>query len=255
LQIARTRKFDRIVFMGDVLDLPEWQDKFLASPEFYFTTQPTIIELAWWLRQFRAAQPDAEIDILEGNHELRMRNALVTHLRAAYNLRAADKLSLPPALSIQKLLALDSMHINWVAGYPNACVWLNDALRCTHGENARSVPGETARAMSKHIPVSTVFAHIHRLEQAVHTQNLRNETYFVSTTSIGCLCRIDGTVPGHSLSQNWQQGFGIATFDDKDYQWVETAMIHSGKVVYGGRYYEATDRREDLRLACKGWNW
>jgi len=57
IELARDTQPDDITLLGDNMDLPDWSDKFTRSPEFYFTTQPAINELAWWLAQLRLACP------------------------------------------------------------------------------------------------------------------------------------------------------------------------------------------------------
>lgn len=68
LQIARYIRPDRIVLLGDNLDLAQ-ESKYPTGPEFYFTTQAAAVELAWWLAQLRAIDSEMQIDYLEGNHE------------------------------------------------------------------------------------------------------------------------------------------------------------------------------------------
>ena len=41
LQIAQLADVDRIDLLGDILDLAEWSDRFIRSPEFCETTQPS----------------------------------------------------------------------------------------------------------------------------------------------------------------------------------------------------------------------
>ena len=68
LQIARYVRPDRIVLLGDNLDLPQ-ESKYPTGPEFYFTTQAAAVELSWWLAQLRDIDPDIEIDYIAGNHD------------------------------------------------------------------------------------------------------------------------------------------------------------------------------------------
>lgn len=68
LQIARYIKPDRIVLLGDNLDLPQ-ESKYPTGPEFFFTTQAAAVELAWWLAQFRDIDQNMPIDYIAGNHD------------------------------------------------------------------------------------------------------------------------------------------------------------------------------------------
>ena len=60
LQVAQTHSFDFVVYLGDLLDLAEWTDKFVKEPAFYKTTQPSLIEASWFLAQIKNALPHAE---------------------------------------------------------------------------------------------------------------------------------------------------------------------------------------------------
>lgn len=256
LQFAQLFSFDKIVFLGDLLDLPDWTDKFIRSPAFYFNTQPAVIELSWWLSKFRAAAPSAEIYALEGNHDLRMTTALQAHLNAAYQLRPADEISLPPSLSVERLLSLSSLDIKYIAGYPDNEVWLNDRLRLIHGSIVRSNPGETAKAVVADSDVSTIFGHIHRIERAARTIINRNGSRTITALSPGCLCRLDSVVPGNTKNQDWQQGFAIVTYNDtsnKEFASIDAIEIQDGMTVYAGEVFESRESLEQLR-AETNWN-
>lgn len=74
VEVARYAKCNRAIFLGDMLDLPDWSDKFLHGPEFVDCTQPAMVELAWNIAQVMSVlapygdeQPEA--DYLSGNHE------------------------------------------------------------------------------------------------------------------------------------------------------------------------------------------
>lgn len=69
LQIAQYLNPDRLVFLGDNLDLAEMSLKYSVSPDMYFTTQASLVELSWWLSKFRSINNNTKIDYLEGNHE------------------------------------------------------------------------------------------------------------------------------------------------------------------------------------------
>lgn len=246
LQIASSYPFDDIVLLGDVLDLPEWSDKFVRSPDYYFTTQPAIIEASWFLSRLRSISPEAKISVIEGNHDLRIKTQLATHLSAAYHLRAATEVNLPPSLSIPRLLSLDNLDIDFIDGYPNGAVWLNDRLACVHGDKARSNPGDTAKAMIANATRSVIFGHIHRIERSTRTINERGGAKIITALSPGCLCRVDGVVPGHRLDQNWQQGLAVAHYTPDGWHAIETISIESGEAVWAGRVYTGDDSIDDL---------
>jgi len=240
LNLARHIQPDRMDIIGDILDLAEWSDKYYRSPEMMETTQESINAAHWWLREFRKALPNAEIYLYEGNHELRFKKAIVAHLRAAYGLRAADRLDLPPAMSIPYLLALDGLGIKWVGGYPDNGMWLNDGLQISHGDVTRSAPGDTAKAVSKNSYHSQIFGHIHRVEMVTHTHNTRGDQQYVTAFSPGCACWCDNRVPGNSTNRQWQNGCGVVEYEKDGEEFnITPIVVRNGKVVYNGKVFTA----------------
>lgn len=249
LQIASSEPFDDITFLGDMLDLSEWSTHWVTSPEFYWTTQPALIEAHWWLRQFREAQPGAVMDALEGNHN-RFKAAIIARLLAAYELRAVNELELDPAISLPKLLALHELNIGFVEGYDEGAAekWFSDTILGTHGGLASSTPGATARKISDEYMLTVVFAHIHRREMVSKKVETRNGPITYTAVCPGTACRIDATVPGNKKRQQWQQGVAIMEYDPEDsapprFDLIEVA---EGRAIHNGRVIEARDIDEKL---------
>lgn len=254
LQMASVDEFDRIDILGDWFDFVMWTDKFLRSPKFEYTTQPAIVESHWWLRQFREACPDAEIRLHEGNHDARMRGAIMTHLRAAYGIRPADEMDLPAAMSPERLLALHKLGIEWIGGYPNDEDWLNDSLRLIHGDVAKGTPGATARDYTDKGDCSTIYGHIHRREMVSRTIYGRGKARTIEALCPGCVCRVDGAVPGRKERQNWQQGLAIVDYDEKEHT-AYPVEIRDGSAIWNGLRFEGRDRLADLGRDCPDWAW
>ena len=252
IQMAYEVKPSYIICLGDMLDLPEWSDKFPRTPEFQQTTQSAIVAAHWWLRRLREARPGAAIWLLEGNHDKRLELALVNHLKAAYGLRPADELELPPSMSIPRLLALHRLGIHYSDAYPDGEHWLTDRLLCIHGNVTRNRSGATVQAALKDYDVSVIFGHIHRMEMALRTKYDRKGAYTIGAYSPGCLCRVDGAVPGRKKRQNWQQGVAVVQFEGRE-QHVELVEIRDGKALFGGKLFEGKDRSEMVQLDT-GWS-
>lgn len=253
LNIAKRNRFDDIIFLGDLLDLPDWSDKFLRSPEFYFSTQSALVEAAWYLAQFRIAQHDSRMVLIEGNHERRMDTAIVTHLAASYQLKPANEIHLAPVLTVPRLLGLESIGVEWSGGYPDSGFWLNDGLLVTHGNIARAGAGDTAKAMVQNKTHSTIFGHIHRLEKVPMTLTSREGNRSIMAVGAGCLCRLDGVVPGHEVGQNWQNGFVVVHYDSRGRSHIEDYLIDDGKTFYGRETYTGGDYTKKL-IKDTGWN-
>jgi len=256
LAIAEAEQPGIIIFDGDIFDFPEWQDHFLKLPEFERMTQPAICEANWWLRRFRVACPDKRIIMHGGNHDARMERAILKHLRAAYKIRPADEMHLPPSLSPERLIAADALGVEWVGGYPNDETWLTDDLKVIHGSLASNVPGTTAKAVVDAARTNVIFGHIHRKERASRTIYTRDAVYPITAVSIGCACRIDQVVPGQRKGQNWQQGIGVVDYGlDTPLFSLYDIEVRDGRAAWNGRIYEAGDVRPLLRRDIPDYAW
>ncbi len=254
LEIVRDAKPDKVVLVGDLLDLSAWS-KYIQRPEFAAQTQDAINQAHQLMVKLRQLCPAAEIAVLEGNHDARMEKYALANAQAAYGLKRADQPEGWPVLSVPYLTAMDSLDIDYVSGYPANRHWINKNLQVRHGNLVRS-RGNTAVAVALDEKISTIFGHIHRME----TQYLTHHTYdggkTIGAWSIGCLCKIDGSVPstrgGVDLSgrpvtnyENWTQGLAIATYEEGDgsfdVQPVFMNTFQNYRAFYQGEMYEATD--------------
>ncbi len=245
LQIAQTEQIDHISFGGDCLDLSEWSDKFMPEPEFYWTTQPAFLEWAWWLTQFRMAQPNAEIKMLEGNHDIRLPNLIAKNMRQAYKLRAVDELHLPPALSVERLLALHTLNIEYVNHYPDNGYWLNDNVFIIHGDLVRNNPGDTAKALVNKQAFTTIFGHIHRRESVTRRMKAHDGDMIYTAFCPGCVCRIDGAVPGSKSDQQWQNGIAVIEYTQTSENIIPIA-ISEGEMIHNGMNWKARNREDEI---------
>jgi hypothetical protein len=255
VQIIAKLQPDRVDILGDWLDMAEWTDRFMRDPEFYWTTQPALLEASWWLRRIREAAPDAQVAMHQGNHDKRMETALKTHLPAAYGLKSVDELDLPPALSIQKLLALHKLNIRWVDDYPDDHDWLNDGVSIEHGNTALS-SGNTAKRVARDAHVTHVFGHIHRREMIDKTIRDFGEPRRVTAFCPGCVCWTDGRTPGSSKSSQWQNGAAIVEYEIGGTANAITPIFISpnGSSIFRGSHYNGHDNINALRESMDGWN-
>lgn len=251
-QILEYKEFDDVIFGGDELDLSEWTTRWTIEPEFYHTTQPALIELSWWLTQFRQAAPHAKMSMLDGNHN-RFKDAIVTHLRSAYELRPVDELHRDAILTMPRLLALDKLDIEYIDGYGtnDSRVWLNEQVSLAHGDVARAAPGSTAGAMAGKNMYSTIFGHIHRREMASNTVQLRDGHVIVTTFCPGCACHTDGRVPGSKSDSNWQQGLAVVDYLEDGTHNITPIFIDEGVAMYEGQIFIAENRDEESDLIIK----
>lgn len=252
LQIVRDVKPDKVVLVGDMLDLAAW-GKYEQRPEFAAQTQAAVIQAHQLLATLRKLCPAAEIAVLEGNHDARMEKSLLANARQAFGLRRADALDGWPVMSVPYLTAMDDLDVNYVSGYPANRFWLNDNLQIRHGQRVRS-GGSTAKLVADDERVSTIFGHVHRIETHYKTTQVRSGGRTNAAYAIGCLCRIDGSVPsvknGYDLSgrpvenfEDWQQAIAVVDYEEGNAPFNVTPIyintFNNYQAVYNGKRYEA----------------
>ena len=248
-QIIRDIRPDLIVNLGDFVDFPAFS-RFEIEPSFLLSTQPSIDAAHAELARQRADAPEAEIVLLEGNHDRRLQKAITKNAVAAFGLRRGNAPESWPVLSIQNLLRLDELGVDYRDGYPANEYWINDNLVAIHGVKVNSA-GSTALRYIEDERVSVLFGHIHRIERIHRTRRTREGRKESVAASFGCLSRVDGAVPSVKSStdafgrplqtwENWQNGLGIVTFQEGDGRFsVEEIPIIDGVAVYRDRVYEA----------------
>lgn len=244
-QFCRENTFDLIILGGDWQDNAMWSDKFLRKPSYYFNTQPALVENSWICGMLRKLQPATQIEYFEGNHEIRVENMIAAHLLPAYGLRSADNIDGLAVMSMPSLLGLPELNINYRGNYPESEYWINDRVVVRHGDIVRKGSGSTASAAAKEATYTEIFGHIHRFEWAIRTEHRNGKSNYIQAFSPGCLCRIDGSVPGKSPRPNWQQGFAIIHYN-KDECFIDPIMIQDGEAFYQGKKYKGEDYVDQL---------
>lgn len=221
VQVAALAKPEVVVDVGDVLDFAG-VSSYVGTPDLKRSLQPAICEAAHDNARLRAAAEAEEMHILEGNHDERLNEKLLEDAQEMYQLREAEAQMNggPPAMSVPALLNLDDAGIEWHEGYPDNELLLNDGLAIEHGDTAKSDSGGTVRYMLKYetTDYSRIFGHIHRHEIAWDTTWKGQERRELCAASGGCLCRVDGGVPGVKQRQNWQQGLILCHYDPEGWK-------------------------------------
>ena len=240
---------DQVVNLGDFLDLPS-QGRFAQEATFANTTQLAIDAGHLFLARQRASAPNAQIVLVEGNHDRRLQNFVEVNALAAFGLKRAQAPESLPVMSLPFLLRLDELNVTYIDSYPAGKHWVTDNLRAIHGNKVRS-NGSTAAAYTNDMPhISTVFGHTHRLEIQSKTTWDRVGKIRSMAISPGCLCRVDGAVPSVNGSigidgrpaqefENWQQGVAVIKYKDSGEFFVDLVQIDDGRTVYQGQEFRA----------------
>lgn len=249
LQIIEDLNPEMIVCVGDNLDLPE-MGKYLTYPAFQQTTQASIDAATMFCAQMRAAAPRAKIKWLAGNHEERLPKYILTNASAAYGLRRGNIPQDWPVMTVPYLCRMDEFGVEFLPGYPASHCWINEKLRVIHGDRVNS-NGVTATRYLNNEKVSVIYGHIHRIEMAFKTREDFDGPRTIMAASPGCLARIDGAIPstkggvdldGRPLvrHEDWQQGLGVVTYEDKgDHRFsYETIHIYNGWGQFRGTEYK-----------------
>jgi hypothetical protein len=222
-QIAGAFPFEGVIWLGDLDDMTDVTDHFIHSPEFDQTLQPTLNETAWWLSEICSACPDAQKYYICGNHEQRLETAIISKVPQIYNVK--NRKMIYSYWELRNLLSLDDMGIQWKGPYPNGEVWITDRLRAVHGQET------TAVAVVNKADCSTIFGHLHRVEQASRTVWSRGGYRTITAYCPGFLGSMSGIVPGTKDKQNWSQGFAIVQCD-QDGETIEHIPIYNGSAIY-----------------------
>jgi len=227
---------DVLVLLGDMLDLPDWSDHFVQSPEFAFTTQMSINWFGSWLRQIRPFC--GKIIYIEGNHETRLLRGIMTNTVSAFKLKPANLPAAPPLLSIESMLGLKELDIDYLGPYPSGGYWLNSNLQMIHGNKTGAKSGQTAMKMLDQLRASLMQGHVHRQECAHVTNHSQEKIVTYGAYSLGCLARIDGMVPSKTDQVNWQQGFALVDYNEDLFQ-VNMVNILDGQYIWDRQLFKA----------------
>jgi len=248
LQTADIYQPHKIILLGDMLDLSDWSDHYTISGESYFTFQPALIELYWWLSRLRVVCPNAEMVYLEGNHEQRMTRVILNNLLAAYKIKPANQPKNPPALSIENLMGLQELGIRYLGDYPKNNYWLNDNLEVLHGEIVRTGSGDTVKTVLKDARNSMIFGHGHRREMANKTVHPKDRIIFYTVAMVGCMCHVDGRVPSQKGTENWQNGLMKVDYEDSNGLFeIRDIPINNGIALYDGHRLVGDDDISELK--------
>ena len=248
---------DRVVMLGDNLDFAEF-GKYLTAPTFKQLTQATIDRATLLCAQVRTAAPNAKITWIAGNHEARLARYIQSNAEAAFGLtrgKLHDELRDNwPVLSVPNLCRMDDFGVDYLPGYPESFIALNENLIIRHGDRVNSNSSTTTKYLND-AHKSVIYGHIHRVEVAYRTRVSESGPRTIMAASPGCLCRIDGAVPsvksgadefGRPLMQgaeNWQQGLALVQYQPKGVgeEWFnyEQMWIYNGRGIFRGVEYVA----------------
>ena len=215
-QWLRTNKPNRGILVGDMLDFDSIS-RHRYNPEWSRSMQECIDVSYGVLRDYVQASPATKWQLLSGNHEARLRNAVIDSLLNMYGLRRAkvdDEQIGESVLSISHLLRLDELGIEWVnpnGEYEHAQIRVSEKLAARHGWIATQKSGTTALKTLEHLGHSVIVGHSHRMSEVFLTKHdIDGNSETLTGVECGTMARIkDGL--GYSVAPDWQAGFATAT--------------------------------------------
>lgn len=255
LEVVRDVKPDKLVILGDLLDLESFSrfDNLPLSKEYSTSTQEAIIRTHQLMVELRKLCPTAEIVVLEGNHDKRIMQDVYKNNKASFGLKRANEPEGWPVLSVPFLCAFEDLDIDYIDGYPANRYWINENLQVRHGHKVRS-GASTAKAVADDERTTTIFGHVHRLETQYKTVQTFDGGKTNAAHAIGCLCKIDGSVPSANRGvdafgkpvtnyENWQQAICVVDYEEGDSVFnvnpVYINTFNNYRAMYNGKHYEA----------------
>jgi len=226
----------RAIILGDLIDADS-VSRHRFNPMFASTLQENLDSAYALLAAYRRASPDTAFTLLPGNHDDRLRLAVIDNFRPALGLRRGGLPEDDPVLSLQFLLRLDELSIDFVespsGGYETAQVLVTDSLAARHGWIASKGSGSSALKTLRHLMHSVVVGHTHR-QSVVHAtiSDIHNDQSTISACEAGTMALVrDGL--GYANAPDWQAGFATAHVFGDTFS-LMLARWESNRLVWGG---------------------
>jgi len=242
---------DGKIYSGDLVDLTSlskfgWNPHVVRDP--YRDTQYSLDVSHGLLREYKQASgwKRKQNDwFIPGNHEERLQKFIITKAPELYGLkRAGEGEDVPSALSLEHLLRLKELGVQWAGGsdgdWPHAKVGLSKFLEVRHGWLVRKNSGATAHATLEHLGRSVVVGHTHRQSLVYKTRHDTDGTQRVHVgAEAGTLARFD---LGYAVAPDWQQGFLVIRLHADGTFHLSLATYVNGVLWWEGQRYKNTAR-------------
>ena len=237
-QFLEDEQPDRIICAGDLLDFPDISRHRTIPGDKWDASVSECIQAGFEvLADYRQAAPNAVMDLLPGNHDVRLAHKVIDQAERLWDIRAANEKV--PALSLQKLLHLDYLHINYVdeTDWKRAKVQINSRLTVRHGYSTKKHPGPTLLSA---LGGSTIQGHSHRTSAYYGTSQTIDGPEYRVAAETGCLCEIEDGLGYAGDNADWQPAFLRVLTWDEDFL-ISTCLFlnePSRLLIPDGRRYE-----------------
>jgi len=234
---------DRGVLIGDTIDLPTIS-RHPDTPELDESVQQCIDVGYQLIRDYVESSESTSWTKLEGNHDYRLRRAVIDNLRDFYGIRRAKgKNELPesPLLDVQNLMRLDELGVEFVrpnGSWEQAQIEVSPHLAARHGWIAKRGSGASALASLEHLGYSIIVGHTHRQGLVYKTKHdINGKPSTITGVETGCMCRIEDGL-GYAVAPDWLNGFATAWVWPEGKFKIDLATYVDGVLYYGDKRYE-----------------
>jgi len=223
IDFVRRYKPDRIVSIGDEIDMPQISKYTRGTAGEYVGSLGKDRDLT-----VKILEKLRVTDVVRSNHTDRLFNYIASQ---------AAGLSGIPELKLENFLRLPELGITyWKKPLPIAPNWV-----AVHGDHGRisQVAGQTALKQALQHGKSVVCGHTHRLGISSHTEASGGIVGRILTgMEVGnsMLFKSVGAAYTHG-SANWQQGFGLLYVDGRNVTPVAVPVAKDGSFVVEGKRY------------------
>jgi hypothetical protein len=257
--ICKDLQPDKIINLGDTIDLASLSRFKPDSDHFHKTLGPSFQEVHDMYAQFRADNPDADIIEVDSNHNTRLRDFVLKNFPQIYDMYRPGEEEEYPIMTYPALANLGHLGVQWISGY--------GAAEYIHGDeyyeeiDGRTVPKPllTFRHGTETSPNGTTASKIYKNRPETHNvqgHNHNAETYrranrlgqHIGSIVVPPLCKTTGEVSGfHSAvsdknrpvhyQENWTQGVLHIIDHDGEYEFNQITF-RDGKAYYQGKEYD-----------------
>jgi len=204
LRVIRAYKPDRVVQIGDLIDLPEvshWNKH--QHGEYAGTLQASLDLTTDMLVEIRRAAPDADIHVKEGNHDLRFEKYVNQYAPALSGLRSS---------SLPEQLGMDGLGVS----YERKPFLIAPDVLVLHGHERAysSIPGKYELERIRQHGMSVITGHTHTpiLVRTAQAVGFDQTHYFGMNVGHAMDVKQVGYIGDGYM--NWCQGFGLLETDN-----------------------------------------
>ena len=241
-------KPDGLIYMGDLIDFPNLS-KFETNPDFTSTVQQGIDGGYKTLRDLKEAsglKKGSEMIFIEGNHEVRLRRALINKLPQLFGVKRADVGETEKSvLHLANLMRFEDL--GWTYWdepsdvYPHPEYEIVKGLFARHGNFVRAKAGMSALANLDRVDGSIIQGHTHRLAITHHTRWTGQEMNLYSAIETGTMADLKGL--GYSKQPDWQGGFITLVVDRKNNTFQpELVIFNEDTITWRGFFWTHTTK-------------